>query len=167
MKLNYRVSKQSAKKLFDVDGNDVIVQPDFFADALAEMHDIIDRIGEIPVDIFSILGMRNLSAFVGELFVASLEKSSNGLFKSNPHQDGYPDLLLMNEKGKEIWSVLENASKLTDKSPFSPFVNGGIEVKATCGAVPTPAVCQRRGFTKPQMGDQRIDEIPQEHWTLF
>lgn len=39
-----------------------------------------------------------VSAFVGELFAKSLERVGEGIFKSNPHQDGYPDILLMNEK---------------------------------------------------------------------
>ena len=164
MKLDYRINEQNEKKLVDVDGNEVQVSPDFFAKAFEETHDIIDQVGKLPVDIFSILGMRNLSGFVGELFAASLAKSSEGLFKSNPHQDGYPDLLLMNEKGKEIWATLENASKLMEKGPFSPFENGGIEIKATCGTVPTPTACQRKGLTKPQMGDQRIELLTGYDW---
>ena len=37
-------------------------------------------IKDIPVDIFSILGMRNLSAFIGELFAKSLAKESKNRF---------------------------------------------------------------------------------------
>ncbi len=164
MKLNYRINNEGSKHIYDTDGNEVIIQPSFFSDALSQVHELIDRIGEFPIDIFSILGMRNLSAFIGELLSVSLADASGGLFKSNPHQDGYPDLLLMNEKGQEIWKCLENASQLADKSPFSPFQNGGIEVKATCGAVPTPAKCQKKGFTKPQMGDQRIHLLNGYDW---
>ena len=51
-----------------------------------------------------------------------------------------------------------------DKAPFSPFTGGGIEVKATCGAVPTPAACQRRGFAKPEIGDTRAGKLTGYDW---
>lgn len=116
---------------------------------------------DIPVDIFSILGMRNLSAFVGEVFARSLADASNGLFRSNPHQDGYPDLLLLDAKGKKIFDQITSHQ---DKSPFSPFSNGGIEIKATCGSVPTPSECQKKGFKKPNIGDQRIALMTGYDW---
>lgn len=118
----------------------------------------------IPVDIFSILGMRNLSAFVGEIFARNLAEVSNGLLKINPHQDGYPDLLLLDSIGFQIYQQIEQSYGIQAKSPFSPFANGGIEVKATCGAVPTPAQCQRRGLQKPNIGDQRIDLLTGYDW---
>ncbi len=164
MKLNYKINKDGNKSIYDVDNNEVVIQANFFTEALHKTHNLVDQIGKFPVNIFSILGMRNLSAFIGELFAASLEKTSGGLLKSNPHQDGYPDLLLMNDKGKEIWQYLETISKLSDKSPFNPFENGGVEVKATCGAVPTPAICRKKGFIKPQMGDQRIKLLTGYDW---
>lgn len=118
----------------------------------------------VPVDIFSILGMRNLSAFVGEVFARSLAEVSDGLLVSNPHQDGYPDLLLLDEHGKQIFNQLSSQNENQDKAPFSPFANGGIEIKATCGSVPTPAACQKKGLNKPQIGDQRIDLITGYDW---
>lgn len=133
--------------------------------AVHDCHSIIDlTLKDIPVDIFSVLGMRNLSAFVGELFAKSLEKVSNGMFKSNPHQDGYPDLLLMNKKGKQEWKALEQEGKLREKMPFSPFTNGGIEIKATCGSVPTPKECAKKGVIKPGMGDTRIGLLKGYDW---
>ena len=84
------------------------------------------KVNGFDVDISAILGMRNLSAFVGEVFVVSLEKESNGLLKKNPHQDGYPDLLLMDELGQTLWNKHEN--NIFSKEPFSPFDTGGIEV---------------------------------------
>jgi hypothetical protein len=42
-------------------------------EAVIDCHGIIDLIlKDIPVDIFAVLGMRNLSAFIGELFAKSL-----------------------------------------------------------------------------------------------
>lgn len=112
--------------------------------------------------LFEILGMRNLSAFVGEVFVREMVKASGGAFIKNPHQDGYPDLLVMTEEGKTHFKTLEN--EMRSKAPFSDFATGGIEVKATCGSVPTPAVCQKRGIVKPDMGDPRIDVMTGYDW---
>lgn len=118
----------------------------------------------VPVDIFSILGMRNLSAFVGEVFARNLANISNGIFLHNPHQDGYPDLLLLDNVGSQIYQNLVQQNRIQDKAPFSPFVNGGIEIKATCGSVPTPAQCARKGFEKPNIGDQRIHLLTGYDW---
>ncbi len=60
----------------------------------------IKRLRNFEGYIFWLLGMRNLSSFVGELFGSYLIKLSNGLFIKNPHQDGYPDLLLLDKFGK-------------------------------------------------------------------
>jgi len=145
--------------------NTRILDITYVVDAVTDCHQIVDLIlKDIPVDIFSILGMRNLSAFVGELFARSLERVSNGTFKSNPHQDGYPDLLLMYDAGLDLWNKLSNSGQLQEKSPFSPFANGGIEIKATCGSVPTPVQCAKKGLVKPSMGDTRIDLLRSYDW---
>ena len=133
--------------------------------AVIDCHIVVDKIlDDIPVDVFSILGMRNLSAFIGEIFAKSLESESNGLLKSNPHQDGYPDLLLLDEVGQGLWDQLEIRGELRAKAPFSPFGNGGIEVKATCGSVPTPKEAAKKGLEKPGMGDTRIDVLKGYDW---
>ena len=134
--------------------------------ALNDAHNVIDLIiKNIPVDIFSILGMRNLSAFVGELFAKSLAKESRGYFLGNPHQDGYPDLLLMNKDGLDLYEDIRARSGLRDKSPFSPFPNGGLEIKATCGSVPTPEQCWKKYQSeKPDIGDTRINMLMSYDW---
>lgn len=133
--------------------------------SVIDCHTVIDNIlNNIPVDVFSILGMRNLSAFVGELFAKNLEAESKGDFKSNPHQDGYPDLLLLDEHGKALWDELKRKGELRAKGPFSPFENGGIEVKATCGSVPSPKEAAKKGMEKPEMGDTRIDVLKGYDW---
>jgi hypothetical protein len=118
-------------------------------EAVIDCHGIIDLIlKDIPVDIFAVLGVRNLSAFIGELFAKSLERVCDGLYKSNPHQDGYPDLLLMNTQGQKDWRNLEKSNSLREKTPFSPFKNGGLEIKATCGSVPSPKECAKKGIAR-------------------
>lgn len=122
----------------------------------------IKRLRNFEVDIFGLLGMRNLSSFVGELFGSYLLKQSNGLFIKNPHQDGYPDLLLLDKFGKPLWESL--VSRAREKKPFSPFATGGIEIKATVGSVPTPKALAKKNLTKPDIGDQRIALLKGYDW---
>ena len=144
------------------DGTNLRVPASIFRRAIREAHSVIDQFATFGVDVFSILGMRNLSAFIGELYAAAAIKCSDGLFRKNPHQDGIPDLLIMDRAGAALWERLKD--RLRDKAPFSPFATGGIEVKATCGGLPTPAQCQHRGFAKPNIGDQRIDCMMGYDW---
>lgn len=122
--------------------------------AVNTTHALIDDLYSADLEVAAILGLHNLSAFVGELFAAALRKASAGLLSANPHQDGYPDLLLMDEYGRDVWREL--GERLDEKTPFSPYAGGGMEVKATCGSVPTPALCKRRGIKRPMIGDTRI-----------
>ena len=122
----------------------------------------IKRMREFEVDIFGLLGMRNLSSFVGELFGSYLLNESKGLFIKNPHQDGYPDLLLLDKFGKPLWESL--AARSREKKPFSPFATGGIEIKATVGSVPTPKELAKKKMTKPDIGDQRVALLKGYDW---
>lgn len=117
-------------------------------------HGFIDDMYAADLDIARVLGLRNLSAFVGELVATGIARSSQGLFRLNPHQDGYPDLLLMDGRGRRELERLRG--RMNEKGPFSPFVSGGIEVKATCGSVPAPKTCRDRGIARPELGDSRI-----------
>lgn len=160
---NYKLVKEDNILIISSRGNKVELSTEIITEAVKYTHDIFDKVDDFGVDVFGILGMRNLSAFVGEVFAKSLEIKSDGLLKSNPHQDGYPDLLLMDDNGLNDWNRL--STQLLDKAPFSPFENGGIEIKATCGSVPTPAQCQRSsGVKKPDMRDQRIDVLKGYDW---
>ena len=108
---------------------------------------------EIPIG--QILGLRNLSGFVGEVFNLAMQRKSKNLLVQNPHQDGYPDLLVMDNKGKELWKKLQ--PQIKEKQPFSPFQTGGIEVKSTCGNIRTAKWFSGKGLSKCGIGDQRID----------
>lgn len=135
---------------------------DIFKAALALTNQNMDILKENAPDLFAILGMRNLSAFVGEMFVSAIVKSASGTLVKNPHQDGYPDLLIMTKEGKALWRKLANTNQ--DKSPFSGFKTGGIEVKATVGSVPTPQVFRRKGLRRPEIGDERIEFTTKYDW---
>ena len=163
--MKYHISQKKAHTYLTGSGKTQSISAAAFIDAVDETHKIIDQISSFKVNIFEVLGMRNLSAFIGELFAASLIGVTNGLYKKNPHQDGYPDLLLIDADGKLIYDKLESMGKLREKDPFSPFPNGGIEVKATCGSVPTPAQCRKKGIAeKPDIGDQRIGLLQGYDW---
>ena len=72
------------------DGSFSQLNPETIKASIEGFDSAIKKLREIEVDIFGLLGMRNLSSFVGELFGSYLIKQSNGLFIKNPHQDGYP-----------------------------------------------------------------------------
>lgn len=164
MSLRYTIKSNAIFKFNSSAGIQHNIQTDIFIEALEKTHKIVDQIDSFEVDIAAVLGMRNLSAFLGELYVASFEKASNGLFLKNPHQDGYPDLLILDKNGKNLLEAIRAQNGMKGKSQFSPFANGGIEVKATCGAVPTPAQFWKKGLEKPDIGDQRIAFIKGYDW---
>jgi len=143
-------------------GDRIKVPASILTSAINVTHELIDDLYGVDLDVATVLGMRNLSAFVGELFAAAVVKTSAGLFEPNPHQDGYPDLLLMDQTGKKAWKDLKHL--LNEKGPFSPFMGGGIEIKATCGSVPTPSVCRKRGIDRPAIGDMRIACLTGYDW---
>ena len=163
MILNYKKPFSSNQFSFNsYQNNSVTIDKEMILEAINYTHSVLDKFTQFEVDVFEILGMRNLSSFIGEVFAASLIKFSKELFKKNPHQDGYPDLLLMDLEGIKLWKDLETRTR--EKQPFSPFLNGGIEIKATCGDVPSPEECERLNISKPIIGDQRIDMITGYQW---
>lgn len=116
------------------------------------------------INIFEALGMRNLSGIVGEYFGKSVQRKSNGTLHSNLHQDGYPDLLLINTLERKdyfdtLYTVTNGKKYPKDKSLFSPYKYGGIEIKATCGSTPPASKTP-----KPLIGEQRIDLVNSFDW---
>ena len=139
-----------------------VISGDVISEAISKTNRVFVELSSVVPYVYELLQMRNLSAFVGAAFCQELAMSSNGLLRLNPHQDGYPDLLLMDQKGQQHWNDLEGQHQ--EKDPFSPFVMGGIEVKATCGDVPTARVLSSRGLPKPGIGDSRIDLVTNLNW---
>lgn len=162
---NHILNPNADTYYFSSRGNREYIEPETFLRAVQDTHTVINQIiTNVPVNVFEILGMRNLSAFIGELFARSFVRVSNGRYMSNPHQDGYPDLLLLDQFGLDDLQHITTTANMRDKAPFSPFANGGIEVKATCGTVPTPKYFQDRGSVKPHIGDQRIGVLSSYDW---
>ena len=141
---------------------ELFLELDVFKVALSLTNKKMNVLKETAPDLFEILGLRNLSAFVGEMFVRNLVESASEVLVKNPHQDGYPDLLIMTNEGKSLWESLADNNQ--DKSPFSDFQTGGIEVKATVGSLPTPAQFRKKGLRKPEIGDERIDFAKGYDW---
>lgn len=163
--MRYFKTDKKFLKFKSTKGQSVSIRVDNVEKAIIDTHKVIDKIYEYKVDILRVLGMRNASSFIGELFAARLDQATKPKFIPNPHQDGYPDLLLMDQFGKALIRKIRKNGQWQDKKPFSPFKNGGLEIKATCGDVPTPAVCRARGAEgKPNIGDQRIDLVTGYLW---
>ena len=130
-------------------------------DSLIEFDRIIRTFEKTEIPIGQILGLRNLSAFVGEVFNLAISRSTNLLIQ-NPHQDGYPDLLGMDDEGIKLWKKLK--PQIREKAPFSPFGLGGLEVKATCGDLRSASWFSNKGLLKCEIGDQRIDYVTNYNW---
>lgn len=79
---------------------EVAVAMNFANNALRELSDTTMR---FDINIFETLGMRNLSGMIGEYFARSVMKLSDGKLESNLHQDGYPDLLLVDTPEKKAY----------------------------------------------------------------
>lgn len=142
--------------------NQQVVSAIEFANAAIKTLD--EQTKAFDINIFEAMGMRNLSGIVGEYLGKSLQRFSNKALHSNLHQDGYPDLLLTNTKEKKeyfssLYSTIDGKKYPKDKSSFSPYKYGGIEVKATCGSTPPAS-----NTPKPLIGEQRISLINSFDW---
>ncbi len=88
----------SYKKTTVLTPQEVVEAMNYANTALKELSDTTMR---FDINIFETLGMRNLSGMIGEYFARSVMKISNGKLESNLHQDGYPDLLLVDTPQKK------------------------------------------------------------------
>jgi hypothetical protein len=129
--------------------------------AVEQTNQTFENISSVAPYIYELLQLRNLSAMVGAAFARELQEASAGSLLLNPHQDGYPDLLLMDSQGKTAWNKLESS---TAKEHFSPFPTGGLEIKATLGDVPSEKDLAKVGKSKPKIGETRVDLITSVNW---
>lgn len=162
--MEYKWNDNATPCITKPDGTFVCLDLNLFKNAITQFNSYIQQLYASELDIASILGMRNLSSTIGEIFVQSMAYISNGLFLKNPNQDGYPDLLLMDSDGIEIYNDLRKNNRLQEKSPFSPFSGGGVEVKATCGSVPDQKMCNKMNIHRPELGDERIGVLKGYDW---
>ncbi len=143
-------------------GNDKLLQAIAYCNTAIRTLD--EQTKQFYINIFEVLGMRNLSGLIGEYFAKSVEFFSDGNLHSNLHQDGYPDLLLTNTEERiryyqSLYREVDGKKYPKDKARFSPFKYGGVEVKATCGSTPSASV-----IPKPLIGEQRIGVLKTFDW---
>jgi len=164
MEQNYIQNKNmnvSYKGTIVLSAQDVVDSMNYANNALKELSDTTMR---FDINIFETLGMRNLSSMIGEYFARSVKKISNGKLESNLHQDGYPDLLLVDTPERKayfntLFTERDGKRYPIDKEHFSPFLYGGIEVKATCGSTPSASK-----VPKLLIGEQRVNLINSFDW---
>lgn len=162
--IQYKMNAHVAPVVKKQDGSLFALDKSIFLSALTLYQEKINILYGANIDIAGLLGLRNLSAAIGELFVQSIAEISSGLFVKNPHQDGYPDLLLMDNDGIYLYNQIKQENLLQEKARFSSFASGGMEVKATCGSIPSQAECNRKGVQRPDLGVQRIDLLKGYDW---
>jgi len=137
--------------------------PDVLLRALLASNLTIEVIHDISianmVPTFQLLGLRNLSSFVGEIFARELCTLESGKFMSNPNQDGYPDLCALTPEGTAYVATRAKNGETSAKQFWSPYPFGGVEVKATCGNTP-PA----RKLAKPGIGESRYPILDSAEW---
>jgi hypothetical protein len=119
-----------------------------------------DVLGMNGIPFYDLLGTRNLGSFVGAVYVYSLQREMADRLRVNGHQDGYPDLCALTAEGKEYIEKIRGEGMETAKKSWAFYPFGGIEVKTTCGAVPTPSKTRK----KPQVGDQRTLLLTGADW---
>ena len=92
---------------------------------------------EIDFDIFTALGQRNISGFIGEIYKHILSGLCPALV-ANPHPDGRPDIIILDDATatnyyQNCFQVV-NGRKVPIKSLFAPFKYEGIEIKCSIGS---------------------------------
>lgn len=113
----------------------------------------------LRVPLTELLGMRGVSVLVSAVLVSEIEALSAGLLFSNPHQDGYPDLLPRTSGCLAHCAEIRAAGRWSEKAAWSDPGFGGIEVKATNGNTP-PA----RSHPKPALGEERSTLVRSFDW---
>lgn len=164
MKYNYIINNEHSVRINDelvISNTDLLEAINFCNEAIQALD---KQTRQFDINIFEVLGMRNLSGMVGEYFAKSVQRFSNNGLQSNLHQDGYPDLLLTNTKERidyfnTLYTEADGKKYPKDKSLFSPFLYGGVEVKATCGSTPPASK-----VPKPLIGEQRISIVNSFDW---
>lgn len=144
-----------------LNNDDVVAAINFCNHALRTLD---EQTRQFDINVFEAMGMRNLSGIVGEYFGKSIQRFSHDSLHSNLHQDGYPDLLLTHTQEQKdyfstLYTVVNGKKYPRDKSLFSPYLYGGLEVKATCGSTPPASQAP-----KPLIGEQRIALVNSFDW---
>ena len=123
-----------------------------------ELADDVLGMNEIPF--YELLGTRNLGSFVGAVYGYCLQLEMPDKLMVNGHQDGYPDLCALTKEGRAYVEKIRAEGMGDAKKSWASYPYGGIEIKTTCGAVPTPTKKRK----KPGIGDQRSNQLTGADW---
>lgn len=153
-----------------VDGQKVYISKEQLLDATIRANNYLQKLSEmfveLNIDIYGVLGQRNLSGFIGEVFSNIIVKVEKNLIL-NPHADGRPDLLDLNTDVAKIYfegHCIEeiDARVVPRRSTLAPFKYGGIEVKCSIGSPKTnykKLLFEKLGTTNFELGIPRIDYL--------
>ena len=72
MENNYKIVHKGDIPVLSSRDSTSYLSIEIVSEALIYTHEIFDKFKDFEVDVFGILGMRNLSAFIGEVFAKSL-----------------------------------------------------------------------------------------------
>ena len=126
----------------NIQSNDLLVSGDTVVNSIQQTNEYLNQLcnlfTDLEFDLFEVLGQRNLSGVLGEIFSSFLCQNVEG-FTVNPHPDGRPDILnLSNEEAANYFKnecfSLNNGRHLPLKNPLTPFKFKGVEVKCTVGS---------------------------------
>lgn len=144
--------------------DDWCLQPSHVLGAMQDANRVLARARDVlaaeSIQFFELLGTRNLGSFVGAVFVQCLHNHEMNRLRINGHQDGYPDLCALTAAGKRYIAEKEKEGLGDAKKTWASYPEGGVEVKTTCGNVPT-ATKKRK---KPGIGDPRTEQLTGLDW---
>ena len=139
------------------------LEPEVVLAAMVRANAVLELLSDISdangVQLFGLLGLRNLSSLVGSVFARELQLLDKDRLRTIPQQDGYPDLMALTPEGREYIAKCEADGMMTAKKPWSPYPAGGIEVKTTCGKTPPAKV-----LAKPEIGMSRLSILVGLDW---
>lgn len=106
------------------------------------LHEVDKMCRECAVDLFVLMGQRNISGFVGQVFSHSFAACVTN-FKMNPHADGRPDLLDLSTKPSKDHFInkcheVVGGQVVPQRTLLAPFKFAGLEVKSSIGS-PRPS----------------------------
>jgi hypothetical protein len=121
---------------------------------------------ELNFNLFEVLGQRNLSGLIGEIF-SRFFCSEFDMCVLNPHPDGRPDILNLHGDGfRKYFETecfnLENNRRIPLKAKLTPFPHGGMEVKCTIGSPKAnykKLLFEKTGLNDFALGIPRIDYL--------
>lgn len=165
--ISFKTSTRSVEELNYTEHSSVAwhIDPQKIKECVETANETIELFHDLSllygVELFQLLGLRNLSSFVGEVFAKQVRLSEAERLMSNPNQDGYPDLCALTPEGEAYIDELRSSDgKIRpNKNLWSPYPFGGIEVKATCGNTPSAAK-----IAKPLIGESRIPTLQSAEW---